>query len=111
MTAPSPGILTRFIINLHYPSEDAYVEALADVMKTEYRAIVEAGFVLQIDAPDLASARNNQHRDLTDDQFRRIAERNIAAINAATEVCPPTGCGCTSAGATTKARTPTICRS
>mgnify|MGYP003694624165 CR=1 FL=1 len=49
MTAPSPGILTRFIINLHYPSEDAYVEALADVMKTEYRAIVEAGFVLQID--------------------------------------------------------------
>ena len=88
MTAPSPGILTRFIINLHYPTEDAYVEALADVMKTEYRAIVEAGFVLQIDAPDLASARNNQHRDLTDDQFRRIAERNIAAINAATEGLP-----------------------
>jgi 5-methyltetrahydropteroyltriglutamate--homocysteine methyltransferase len=88
MTAPSPGILTRFIINLHYPSEDAYVEALADVMKTEYRAIVEAGFVLQIDAPDLASARNNQHRHLTDDQFRKIAERNIAAINAATEGLP-----------------------
>ena len=88
MTAPSPGILTRFIINLHYPSEDAYVEALADVMKTEYHAIVEAGFVLQIDAPDLASARNNQHRDLTDDQFRKIAERNIAAINAATEGLP-----------------------
>jgi 5-methyltetrahydropteroyltriglutamate--homocysteine methyltransferase len=88
MTAPSPGILTRFIINLHYPTEDAYVEALADVMKTEYRAIVEAGLVLQIDAPDLASARNNQHRDLTDDQFRRIAERNIAAINAATEGLP-----------------------
>jgi 5-methyltetrahydropteroyltriglutamate--homocysteine methyltransferase len=88
MTAPSPGILTRFIINLHYPSEDAYVEALADVMKTEYRAIVDAGFVLQIDAPDLASARNNQHRDLTDDQFRKIAERNIAAINAATEGLP-----------------------
>ena len=88
MTAPSPGILTRFIINLHYPNEDAYVEVLADVMKTEYRAIVEAGFVLQIDAPDLASARNNQHRDLTDDQFRKIAERNIAAINAATEGLP-----------------------
>src|SRR3977135_4043564 len=88
MTAPSPGILTRFIINLHYPSEDAYVEALAEVIKTEYRAIVEAGFVLQIDAPDLASARNNQHRDLTDDQFRRIAERNIAAINAATGGLP-----------------------
>ena len=88
MTAPSPGILTRFIINLHYPTEDAYVEALADVMKTEYRAIVEAGFVLQIDAPDLGSARNNQYRDLSDDEFRKIAERNIAALNAATEGLP-----------------------
>ena len=88
MTAPSPGILTRFIINLHYPTEDAYVEALADVMKTEYRAIVEAGFVLQIDCPDLGSCRNNQYRDLTDDEFRKIAERNIAALNAATEGLP-----------------------
>jgi 5-methyltetrahydropteroyltriglutamate--homocysteine methyltransferase len=88
MTAPSPGILTRFIINLHYPTEDAYVAALADTMKTEYRAIVEAGFVLQIDAPDLGSARNNQYRDLTDDAFRKIAERNIAALNAATEGLP-----------------------
>jgi len=88
MTAPSPGILTRFIINLHYPSEDAYVAALADVIKTEYRAIVEAGFVLQIDAPDLGSARNNQYRHLSDDEFRKIAERNIAALNAATEGLP-----------------------
>ena len=90
MTAPSPGILTRFIINLHYPSEDAYVAALADVMRTEYRAIVEAGFILQIDAPDLASARNNQYRHLTDDEFRsKIAERNIALVNAATAGLPP----------------------
>ena len=88
MTAPSPGILTRFIINLYYPSEDAYVEALAAVMRTEYQAIVGAGFVLQIDAPDLGSARNNQYRDLSDDEFRRIAERNIAALNAAIEGLP-----------------------
>jgi 5-methyltetrahydropteroyltriglutamate--homocysteine methyltransferase len=89
MTAPSPGILTRFIINLHYPTEDAYLAALADVLKVEYRAIVEAGFVLQIDAPDLGSARNNQYRHLTDDEFRsRIAERNIAVLNAATEGLP-----------------------
>jgi 5-methyltetrahydropteroyltriglutamate--homocysteine methyltransferase len=88
MTAPSPGILTRFIINLHYPTEDAYVAALADVIKTEYRAIVDAGFVLQIDAPDLGSARNNQYRHLSDDEFRKIAERNIAALNAATEGLP-----------------------
>jgi 5-methyltetrahydropteroyltriglutamate--homocysteine methyltransferase len=88
MTAPSPGILTRFIINLYYPTEDAYVEALTDVIKTEYRAIIEAGFLLQIDAPDLGSARNNQYRHLSDDEFRRIAERNIAALNAATEDLP-----------------------
>jgi 5-methyltetrahydropteroyltriglutamate--homocysteine methyltransferase len=88
MTAPSPGILTRFIINLHYPSEEAYVEALADVLKTEYEAIVKAGFILQIDAPDLGSARNNQYRHLTDDEFRKIAERNIEAVNAATEGLP-----------------------
>ena len=90
MTAPSPGILTRFIINLHYPSEDAYLAALADVMQTEYRAIVEAGFLLQIDAPDLASARNNQYRHLSDDEFRsQIAERNITMLNAATAGLPP----------------------
>jgi 5-methyltetrahydropteroyltriglutamate--homocysteine methyltransferase len=89
MTAPSPGILTRFIINLHYPSEEAYLAALAEVMKIEYRAIVEAGFVLQIDAPDLGSARNNQYRHLTDDEFRtKIAERNIAALNAAIDGLP-----------------------
>jgi len=89
MTAPSPGILTRFIINLHYPNEDAYLAALADVLKVEYRAIVEAGFVLQIDAPDLGSARNNQYRHLTDEEFRsKIAERNIAALNAAIEGLP-----------------------
>jgi 5-methyltetrahydropteroyltriglutamate--homocysteine methyltransferase len=88
MTAPSPGILTRFIINLHYPNEERYVEALASVMRTEYQAIVNAGFVLQIDCPDLGSCRNNQYRDLTDEEFRKIAERNIAALNAATEGLP-----------------------
>ena len=89
MTAPSPGILTRFIINLHYPTEDAYVAALADVLQTEYRAIVDAGFLLQIDAPDLASARNNQYRHLSDQEFlSKIAERNVAALNAATARLP-----------------------
>ena len=89
MTAPSPGILPRFIINLQYPTEEAYVAALADMMQTEYRAIVGAGFLLQIDAPDLASARNNQYRHLTDDEFlNKIAERNVALLNAATAGLP-----------------------
>ena len=58
------------------------------MLQTEYQAIVNAGFVLQIDCPDLGSCRNNQYRDLTDDQFRKIAERNIEALNAATEGIP-----------------------
>jgi 5-methyltetrahydropteroyltriglutamate--homocysteine methyltransferase len=88
MTAPSPGILTRFIVNLHYPTEEAYLEALGEMMKTEYRGIVEAGFNLQIDCPDLGSARHNQYRNLSDDEFRKIAARNIAVLNAATEGLP-----------------------
>jgi len=88
MTAASPGILTRHIINLHYATEDEYVGALADVMKVEYRAIVEAGFILQIDAPDLGTARNNQYRHLSDEEFLKIAARNIEALNAATEGLP-----------------------
>jgi len=88
MTAPSPGILTRFVPNLYYKTEDEYVAALADAMKPEYQAIVAAGFLLQIDCPDLGSARNNQYRDKTDAEFLKIAERNVALLNAATEGLP-----------------------
>ena len=54
MTSPSPGQIARYLKNKHYPSEEAYMFALADVMAREYRAIVAAGFVLQLDCPDLA---------------------------------------------------------
>jgi 5-methyltetrahydropteroyltriglutamate--homocysteine methyltransferase len=88
MTAPSPGILTRFVVDTYYKDEDAYVDALAAVMRIEYQAIVAAGFLLQIDCPDLGSCRHNQYRHLSDTEFRRIAARNIAALNAATEGLP-----------------------
>lgn len=89
VTAPSPGILTRFVVDTYYKNEDAYVEALAATMRTEYQAIVRAGFLLQIDCPDLGSARHNQYSDKTDAEFIRIAERNVAALNFATEGLPP----------------------
>jgi 5-methyltetrahydropteroyltriglutamate--homocysteine methyltransferase len=89
VTAPSPGILTRFVPDLFYNDEDAYLEALAKAMRTEYQAIIRAGFLLQIDCPDLGSARHNQYRDKTDAEFIRIAERNVAALNHATEGLPP----------------------
>ena len=88
MTAPSPGILTRFIVDLHYNDYDKYLEALAEAMKTEYQAIVGAGFLLQIDAPDLGSARANQHRDKTEKEFLAIAEQNVEALNHAISGLP-----------------------
>ena len=89
MNAASPGVLTKFVPDTFYKNEDAYVEALAEALKTEYEAIVAAGFILQIDAPDLGSARHNQYQHLSDAEFLRIADRNIAALNHATANIPP----------------------
>jgi 5-methyltetrahydropteroyltriglutamate--homocysteine methyltransferase len=89
MNAASPGVLTKFVPDRYYNNEDAYVEALADALQQEYEAIHRAGFILQIDAPDLGSARHNQYQHLSDDKFLRIAERNIAALNHATRNIPP----------------------
>ena len=89
MNSASPGVLTKFVPNGYYKTEDAYVAALADAMKAEYEAIHKAGFLLQIDCPDLGSARHNQYQELSDDQFLRIAERNVEAVNHATANIPP----------------------
>jgi len=89
MNAASPGVLTKFVPDRYYNDEDAYVEALAEALKEEYEAIAAAGFILQIDAPDLGSARHNQYQHLSDDEFLRIADRNIAALNHATANIPP----------------------
>jgi 5-methyltetrahydropteroyltriglutamate--homocysteine methyltransferase len=89
MNAASPGVLTKFVPDRYYQDEDAYVDALANALKEEYEAITKAGFILQIDAPDLGSARHNQYQHLSDDEFLRIADRNIAALNYATANIPP----------------------
>jgi 5-methyltetrahydropteroyltriglutamate--homocysteine methyltransferase len=88
LTCASPGVLTKFIIDDYYHDEDKYVFALAEAMRVEYEAVVAAGFVLQIDCPDLASARNNQYRKLSEEAFLRIAERNVEALNHATANIP-----------------------
>jgi 5-methyltetrahydropteroyltriglutamate--homocysteine methyltransferase len=88
MNAASPGVLTKFVPDRYYNNEDAYVAALADALKEEYEAIHKAGFILQIDAPDLGSARHNQYQHLSDAEFLKIAERNIAAVNHATQNIP-----------------------
>jgi 5-methyltetrahydropteroyltriglutamate--homocysteine methyltransferase len=87
--AASPGVLTKFVPDRFYNNEGAYVEALADALQVEYEAIVDAGFILQIDAPDLGSARHNQYQHLSEPEFLRLAERNIAALNHATRNIAP----------------------
>jgi 5-methyltetrahydropteroyltriglutamate--homocysteine methyltransferase len=84
MTAASPGVVWYFLANDYYPSEEAYVFAVADAMRHEYRAIVEAGFVLQLDCPDLAMGWNHAaFADKTVADFCKVAEMHVEALNHA----------------------------
>jgi 5-methyltetrahydropteroyltriglutamate--homocysteine methyltransferase len=88
MTSPSPGQIARYLKNKHYKTEEAYVYALADVMKREYKAIVEAGFILQLDCPDLAMLRHTVYLDRSLSDFRKIIAVNVAALNHAVAGIP-----------------------
>ena len=89
LTSPSPGQIARYLKNKYYPSEEAYVYALADVMRREYKAIVEAGFMLQLDCPDLAMLRHMVYLDKSLADFRKIIAVNVAALNHAVRDLPP----------------------
>ncbi|MBV9605852.1 MAG: cobalamin-independent methionine synthase II family protein [Solirubrobacterales bacterium] len=88
MNAPSPGIIALFQPNEYYPSLDEYLEAIGEAMKTEYEAIVAAGFQVQIDAPDLAMGRHIMYRDRSDEEFVAAAVRHVEAINRALRDVP-----------------------
>jgi 5-methyltetrahydropteroyltriglutamate--homocysteine methyltransferase len=88
MTSPSPGQIARYLKNRHYESEEAYVYALAEVMKREYEAIVDAGFLLQLDCPDLAMLRHTVYLDRSLADFRNIIAVNVAALNHAVADIP-----------------------
>ncbi len=88
MTAPSPGIISSTMLNAHYASHEAYLEAIAREMKNEYQAIHCAGLLLQIDAPDLAMDRTMLYRDLTDSEFVKAVELHVAMINKGIEGIP-----------------------
>ncbi|MDE2841771.1 MAG: cobalamin-independent methionine synthase II family protein [Chloroflexota bacterium] len=81
MTSPSPGQISRFLHNDYYPSDEAYIYALADAMKRQYNAIHEAGFLLQLDCPDLALGRHQLFSHLTLEEFRAVAEMHVEALN------------------------------
>ncbi len=89
MSAASPGVIALFFRDDFYGSREAYLAAIADAMRHEYRTIVDAGFILQIDCPDLAMGRHIQFADASLAQFRAQAALNIEALNHALEGLPP----------------------
>jgi 5-methyltetrahydropteroyltriglutamate--homocysteine methyltransferase len=89
MNAASPGLITAFQVNKHYPSHEAYLADLADAMREEYETIVREGFFLQLDCPDLAMSRHTGYQDMAEADFLKIAAANVEALNAATANIPP----------------------
>jgi 5-methyltetrahydropteroyltriglutamate--homocysteine methyltransferase len=89
MTAASPGIVASVMENQHYPSREEYVTAVAAALRTEYRAIVERGLLLQIDAPDLALERHTLFADRPLDDFLAWVDLVVGAINGALEGIDP----------------------
>jgi 5-methyltetrahydropteroyltriglutamate--homocysteine methyltransferase len=89
MTAASPGIISSTMLNAYYDSHEKYLDAIAREMGKEYRAIADAGLVLQIDAPDLAMDRTMMFRDLSDADFVKMVELHVAAINKGIEGIAP----------------------
>ena len=89
MTAPSPGIIATTMHNAFYDSHEAYVNALAREMKTEYLAICQAGLLLQIDAPDLAMERTMFAQDMSDQEYVALCEVHVQALNNALQEIPP----------------------
>ena len=88
MNAASPGVISLFLQNSHYKNRETYLAALADVMRQEYETIVSAGLDLQLDCPDLALSRHMLFNDLTDDEFVKVAETHVAALNHALQNIP-----------------------
>jgi 5-methyltetrahydropteroyltriglutamate--homocysteine methyltransferase len=88
MNAASPGVIAMFQPNDHYPSHEAYLEALADAMQAEYEEIHKAGLVLQIDSPDLAVGRHMMFKSESEATFLKNAERHVEALNHALRNVP-----------------------
>jgi 5-methyltetrahydropteroyltriglutamate--homocysteine methyltransferase len=89
MSAASPGVVSLFFRNEHYKDFESYIYAIADAMRHEYETVAKAGFVLQIDCPDLAMGRHIQYADLSLPDFRKRAQLHIEALNHAVANIPP----------------------
>ena len=88
LNAASPGVVSAFQRNQYYPSHEAYIEALANALREEYEAIVGAGFVLQVDCPDIAMSRHTGFQELTEAEFLKRAAFDVEALNHALAKVP-----------------------
>ena len=89
LSAASPGVVSHFFANHYYPTREAFLAAIADAMRDEYRAVVDAGITLQLDCPDLAMSRHSMFADKTTDEFRREVELGVEALNHAVDGLAP----------------------
>jgi hypothetical protein len=103
----APGWLDHFIFNEYYKTEDEFLFALADALREEYRAVVAAGFVLQIDDPGSPDWWDIQRSRLTANSPGCASTPSTMRLAA----FPRRGCATTYAGAVGMGRTPTTCRS
>lgn len=88
MNSATPGVIALFQPNEFYKTQDDYLEAVSEGMRIEYEGIVEAGFILQLDAPDLGLGRHMMYKDLDDDGFVIAAEKHIEVMNYALRNVP-----------------------
>jgi 5-methyltetrahydropteroyltriglutamate--homocysteine methyltransferase len=83
LSAASPGVISLFFRDDHYGNHEAYLFAIADAMRHEYETVARAGFILQLDCPDLAMGRHIQFAGLGLEEFRRMARLHLAALDHA----------------------------
>ena len=83
MSAASPGVVSLFFRNDYYKDHETYLFAIAEAMRREYETVAGAGFVLQIDCPDLGMGRHIQYADLNLEEFRKRARQHVEALNHA----------------------------
>lgn len=88
MNAASPGVIALFQPNRHYPTQDAYLEALAEAMRPEYEAIAAAGLILQLDSPDLGLGRHMMYKDRSEAEYLSLIERHVEVLNHALRNVP-----------------------
>jgi 5-methyltetrahydropteroyltriglutamate--homocysteine methyltransferase len=88
LNAASPGVIALFQPNDFYPTQDAYLEAVAEALRSEYEAIVGAGFLLQIDAPDLGMGRHTMYRNASVEEYLKRAAIHVEVLNHALRHVP-----------------------